>query len=169
YEPQDGWSRNNLIAEHGLAPVQDFERAYPLLRSTLYDVASLDVDRALQRADVVLVHEWNDPDLVARIGRHRANHSNYRLFFHDTHHRSVTAPEAMAAYDLRHYDGVLAYGRVIRDIYLKRQLARNAWTWHEAADTHLFYPRRADKKDGDVVWIGNWGDDERTEELREFL
>jgi spore maturation protein CgeB len=43
------------------------------------------------------------------------------------------------------------------------------WTWHEAADVTVFYPRHAAARDGDLVWVGNWGDDERTEELREFL
>ena len=27
----------------------------------------------------------------------------------------------MAKYDLRHYDGVLAFGNVLRDLYLKRK------------------------------------------------
>jgi spore maturation protein CgeB len=44
-----------------------------------------------------------------------------------------------------------------------------AWPWHEAADASLFYPRQADRQDGDLVWVGNWGDEERSEELREFL
>ena len=75
----------------------------------------------------------------------------------------------MAAYDLRHYDGVLAYGSVIRDIYREQGWARAAWTWHEAADTRVFRPRPAAAPDGDLVWVGNWGDGERTAELREFL
>jgi hypothetical protein len=40
------------------------------------------------------------------------------LLFHDSHHRSVTDPASMAAYDLDGYDGVLAFGDVIRDEYL---------------------------------------------------
>ena len=40
--------------------------------------------------------------------------------------------------------------------------------WHEAADTRVFRPSQADKE-GDLVWVGNWGDDERTAELQEFL
>ncbi len=32
-----------------------------------------------------------------------------------------------------------------------------------------FIRARTLPKDGDIVWIGNWGDEERTEELREFL
>jgi spore maturation protein CgeB len=199
-EPRDGWSLQNLTAEHGTAPIAAFERAYSIIRSQFYDPATLDLDAALDGADIVLVHEWNPHDLVRRVGEHRARH-DYTLYFHDTHHRSVTDPGAMAAYDLSNYDGVLAYGGVIRDIYKERGWARDAWTWHEAADTRVFAPMRlaldrqplpyghgsvSDSESeteprprgsgwwngdeaGDLVWIGNWGDDERTDELREFL
>src|SRR5690606_23288171 len=77
--------------------------------------------------------------------------------------------EAMEAYDLSAYDGVLAFGKVLRDLYLSQGLARRAWTWHEAADTRLFHPHPEIHKVGDLVWIGNWGDDERVAELHEFL
>jgi spore maturation protein CgeB len=75
----------------------------------------------------------------------------------------------MARYDLSHYDGVLAYGRVLKDLYLSRGWTRRAWTWHEAADTRVFRPVEGQPPEGDVVWVGNWGDDERTAELHEFL
>ena len=75
----------------------------------------------------------------------------------------------MARYDLTHYDGVLAFGCVIRDLYLQNGWTRRAWTWHEAADTRVFHPQPVRGRDGDLVWIGNWGDDERTQELHEFL
>ena len=168
FEPRDGWSLGHLIRERGKGVIHDFERAYPSIRSTLYDLESLDLDAVLDSADVALVHEWNPHALVGRIGDYRSRQNRLRLFFHDTHHRSVTDPRSMAAYDVSHYDGVLAYGSVIRDIYRERGWATNAWTWHEAADTRVFYPRAA-VKEGDVVWIGNWGDNERTEEIREFL
>ena len=168
-EPSNGWSRTNLIAEHGEAPIAQFEAAYPLIRSELYGEETLDLDAILNHADIVIVHEWNSHDLVRRIGEHRRTHPRYKLYFHDTHHRSATEPAAMSAYDLRHYDGVLAYGGVIRDLYLKNSWARRAWTWHEAADTAVFHPFESTAKEGDLVWIGNWGDNERAEELREFL
>ena len=57
---------------------------------------------------LVLAHEWNDPALIRRLGERRAHSDRFRLLFHDTHHRAVTAPAEMAAFDLRHYDGVLA-------------------------------------------------------------
>jgi spore maturation protein CgeB len=168
FEPADGWSRRNLIEQHGTRAVDDFQNAYPSLRSELYVEERLELDRVLEDADAVIVHEWNSHQLVRRVGEHRRTHFHYRLYFHDTHHRSVTDPASMAAYDLRHYDGVLAYGSVIRDLYLSQGWARRAWTWHEAADHARFRPLPS-PKDGDLVWIGNWGDDERTEELREFL
>jgi spore maturation protein CgeB len=169
YEPADAWSVANLVAEHGEAPLRDFARAYPVLHSHRYTLETLDVDAALEGADLVLVHEWSEHALVKRIGAHRRANSSYRLLFHDTHHRCVTDPGSMAAYDLRHYDGVLAFGSVIRDRYLKLGWAPRAWTWHEAADVRVFKPLPGKQREGDLVWIGNWGDEERTAELHEFL
>ncbi|HEX8311401.1 MAG TPA: hypothetical protein VF614_08805, partial [Chthoniobacteraceae bacterium] len=140
YEPANAWSVENLIEEHGEAPIADFEAAYPMLSSVRYAEATLDLDAVLDGVDLVIVHEWSSHPLVKRIGEHRARGGNYRLLFHDTHHRAVTAREQMAAYDLRHYDGVLAYGEVLRQVYLKEGWATRVWTWHEAADTRLFHP-----------------------------
>jgi spore maturation protein CgeB len=169
YEPRDAWSLQNLLADHGEGALQGFHAAYPGLASTRYDLTTLDLDRALDGADLAIVHEWNDHGLVARIGEHRQRGGRYRLLFHDTHHRSVTAPADMAAYDLSGYDGVLAFGGVIRDLYLQNGWAARAWTWHEAADTRVFFPREGEPEEGDLVWIGNWGDEERTAELHELL
>jgi spore maturation protein CgeB len=169
FEPLDGWSRSNLIARHGEEAARAFQAAFPQLAITLYDVNELDLDDALADVDLVIVHEWNDHALVRNIGDHRRRTRSYRLLFHDTHHRSVTEPEAMSAYDLSNYDGVLAFGDVIRQIYIDRGWAEDAWTWHEAADVRIFRPIAGALREGDLVWIGNWGDDERTAELQEFL
>jgi spore maturation protein CgeB len=169
FEPADGWSRTNLVVEEGEQALAGFARAYPLLSSQTYAPDALDLDRVLDRADLVLVHEWSHHALVARLGRHRARARSYLLLFHDTHHRSVTDPEAMAGYDLRDYDGVLAFGQVIRDLYLERGWARQAFTWHEAADVRVFRPHYELARERDLVWVGNWGDEERTAELKEFL
>ncbi|MDQ2694609.1 MAG: glycosyltransferase, partial [Pseudomonadota bacterium] len=168
FEPADGWSLSRLRAEQGEAPLTAFYNAYPGLRSRFYD-ADLDLDAALAGADVAIVHEWNDPALVARIGRRRTAGGSLRLLFHDTHHRSVSDPEGMAAYDLSRYDGVLAFGEAVRRRYLARGWAERVWTWHEAADTRVFRPLPQRPWEGDLVWIGNWGDEERSRELHEFL
>lgn len=168
FERANGWSLRNLREEYGQAAVAGFHDAYPQLRSTFYEPEDLDLDAALDGADVVIVHEWNDPKLVARIGRHRAG-SRYRLLFHDTHHRAVSAPHELTEFDLSGYDGVLAFGEVLRRLYLERGWAQRAWTWHEAADTRIFRPVARERQELDLVWVGNWGDDERAHELQEFL
>ncbi|SRR5579885_776417 len=168
YEPQDGWSVSNLVREAGLQALIDFSSAYPGLESHRYELGSLDMDSELEDRDLVIVHEWNDLALVNRLGEHRAC-AGYKLLFHDTHHRMVTEPGAMSALDLTKYDGVLAYGSAIRDKYLAEGRVERVWVWHEAADTRVFFPQQSSSKDGDLVWIGNWGDEERTAELHEFL
>ncbi|MGC2857537.1 CgeB family protein [Novispirillum sp. DQ9] len=169
WEPADGWSRANLIADHGEAALEAIARAFPDLSSTLYRPADLDVDAAVDGADVVIVHEWSAPALVTALNRRRAAGAPWRLLFHDTHHRMVSAPQEMAAYDLDAFDGVLAFGETIRALYDRQGWGGRAWTWHEAADTTVFFPRPAAAGTGDLVWVGNWGDGERTAELAEFL
>ncbi|MBW3551540.1 MAG: hypothetical protein KY442_12315 [Proteobacteria bacterium] len=117
FEPEDGWSRTQLVAEHGSAPIEEFERRFPRLSSRTYDLDTLVLEEAVDSADVVLVHEWNDPALVAGLGRIASKQR--RLLFHDTHHRAATAPQEMARYDLSAYDGVLAFGEAVRQRYLE--------------------------------------------------
>jgi len=169
YEPADGWSRSQLLTDAGPSAIEAFHRAYPMLSSEAVDLQTLPLDEALDDADLVIVHEWNPHALVAAVGRHHARSRRYVLLFHDTHHRSVTEPGEMARYDLHLYDGVLAFGEVIRQRYLALGWARRAWTWHEAADTRVFRPLPAPGDPADLIWIGNWGDDERTAELRAYL
>jgi len=167
FEPEDSWSAKNLLREHGPEPLRKFRLAYPHLSSTRYTGFGREIEHALDQADLVLVHEWNAPELVRAVGEHRRRHGRYRLYFHDTHHRMVTDPDAMACYDLSNYDGVLAYGAVLQKLY--QQNGTPAWTWHEAADTRVFSPSPGRQPKRDLVWIGNWGDDERAGELHEFL
>ena len=170
YEPRDGWSLTKLVEGYGREALRGFQEAYPGLETTFYEPALLDLDRALDGADVVIVHEWSDHELVADIGARRRDGGDFTLLFHDTHHRSVSQPEQMQAYDLTYYDGVLAFGEVISEIYRERDWAEHVWTWHEAADTRRFRPFLDDEVElDDLVWIGNWGDEERTEELQTFL
>jgi spore maturation protein CgeB len=173
YEPRDAWSLQNLVADAGAQALADVRRTFPWLDEVVcdYDLPTLDLDRALDGADLVIVHEWNTPELVARIGERRAAGGRFALLFHDTHHRAVSAPEDMARFDLSHYDGVIAFGELIRTIYLERGWCERAWTLHEAADTRIFRPLSpaATGPTRQLVWIGNWGDGERGRELKEFL
>ena len=85
YEPENGWSRENLLRDYGQDALDGYDRVFPNLRSRTYQFPHWDVSRALDGIDLVLVHEWNDPDLIAGIGNYRRSHSHLRLFFHDTH------------------------------------------------------------------------------------
>ncbi|HZQ45664.1 MAG TPA: glycosyltransferase [Verrucomicrobiae bacterium] len=169
FEPKNSWSYKNLVAGHGLAPIRKFRAAYPALESTRYDLKTLDLEAALAGADLILVHEWNDPELVRRVGTCRSQLRSCRLLFHDTHHRLITEPRSMEAYDLSNYDGVLAYGKVLQELYEAGGRVRQAWTWHEGADIRVFKPAPHPATEGDLVWIGNWGDGERSAEIEEFL
>ena len=168
YEPESGWSLTNLLAERGEHAIANFHLAFPELSSRFFDAAILDADAALEAADVVIVHEWNDPRLIERLGASARRHGCTALF-HDTHHRSVTDASSMAALDLSHYDGVLAFGQAVADQYLRHGWAAQSWVWHEAADLRRFIPLVVAEDCADLVWIGNWGDDERSAELREYL
>ena len=168
YEPSDGWSMRNLVRDHGEIPLQEVREAYPLLDPVRYDPLTIDLDVVLDGADLVVVHEWNPPALVEAIGARRRG-AGFVLFFHDTHHRSVSRPSEMAEYDLAHYDGALVFGEVLRDIYIREGFSREAWVWREAADLHRFRPRSEAEPEGEIVWIGNWGDEERSRELQTFF
>jgi spore maturation protein CgeB len=89
--------------------------------------------------------------------------------FHDTHHRMVTDPEAIARFDLDGFDGVLAFGEVLSQAYRRLGWGQQVFTWHEAADLSVFRPYPEISRERDLVWVGNWGDGERTAELSEFL
>jgi spore maturation protein CgeB len=163
YEPSGGWSRANLVASEGKRALTAFDEAFPNMRSRLYDERDVDVEALAGHVDLVVVHEWSPPALVAALGR-----APVPALFHDTHHRSVTAPEQMRRYDLSGYAGVLAFGKAVADVYRARSWHDRVFTWHEAADAALFRPLPGEPS-ADIAWIGNWGDDERANELQEFL
>lgn len=169
YEPSRAWSRVNLVEHEGTDAEDAFHEAFPSLKSHVFDPQTVDLEAVLDGADMVIVHEWNEPSFIAEVGRHATRFPRAQVYFHDTHHRAATGPAEVASLDLHGYTGVLAFGRVIRDLYLANGWARRAWVWHEAADTEIFRPLPHIAPEADLVWIGNWGDEERADELEEFL
>lgn len=167
-EPETNWSLSNLLADAGEAGLDAFRTAYPDLAPVTY-TSDADPAELVAGADLVLMHEWNEPALVAAVGALRKRGARFTLLFHDTHHRAVSAPAEMKAYDLSGYDGVLAFGETLAEVYRGWGWGGRVWTWHEAADTRLFHPPAIEGPRGGLVWIGNWGDGERTAELETFL
>jgi spore maturation protein CgeB len=168
FEPEGAWSLANLLGDHGEAGLDAYRAAYPELRSSEY-AADVDLAELVDGADLVIVHEWNEPAVVAALGQLRARGARFTLLFHDTHHRAVSAPDEMRAYRLEHYDGVLAFGATLARIYEDWGWQGRVFVWHEAADTRRFQPPARDGRREGLVWIGNWGDGERSVEIEEFL
>lgn len=171
FEPEDSWSFNHLLEEGecGLRALDQFKRAFPTLDVRTYPNSGFRefAERELRDADVVVVHEWNSKEIVDAILRLK-HKFGFTALFHDTHHRAYTSPAQISSLKVDRFDGVLAFGDVIRRIYLEHFGAKRAWTFHEAADTAHFFPFLSDGSD-EVNWVGNWGDEERTRELNEFL
>ncbi|MCA0032137.1 glycosyltransferase [Mesorhizobium sp. B263B2A] len=167
-EPADGWSRSNLLTEQGPFAIERFRKDFPELVPVTYD-ASFDHEAWMADSGVVIVHEWTDPDLVARIGRAKLNGGKFTLLFHDTHHRAVSSTQSISALHLEHFDGVLVFGGALRESYLRAGWGKRAFTWHEAADDRLFRPHPEIEPVSELVWIGNWGDEERSAEIQQFL
>ena len=168
FEPEGNWSLSNLLSDAGEKGLEAYRLAYPELSSSAFALGTAP-EQLIDDADLVIVHEWNEPALVAEIGRLRKGGGRFQLLFHDTHHRAVSDPDAIRAFDLSGYDGVLAFGDTLSEVYRRWGWGGRVWTWHEAADTRLFHPPEVEGAREGVVWIGNWGDGERTAELEHFL
>ena len=66
-EPIDNWSLGHLLADHGEVGLAPWRAAYPELSSQSFNPAD-DPAALVGDAELVIVHEWNDPALVAAIG-----------------------------------------------------------------------------------------------------
>lgn len=173
YEQLGSWSLSNLVKSEGeraIVAIDEFRRVYPGLNIHFYNNDQTFAEFAqhnLRGADVVIIHEWNEPSVVNAIleMKHKLK---FRALFHDTHHRAYTNAREILRFRLDLFDGVLAFGDAITRIYKDGFGIRNVWTFHEAADVAAFHPIKTEQLN-DLVWIGNWGDEERTRELNEFL
>jgi spore maturation protein CgeB len=168
YEFEGAWSLANLLADAGEDGLSAYRAAYPELSSIAF-APDADLAELTDGADLVIVHEWNEPALVAAIGEQRRRGARFTLLFHDTHHRAVSDPQAITAFDLSGYDGVLAFGETLSEVYRRWGWGRRVFTWHEAADVRLFHPPDVEPDREGLVWVGNWGDDERSAELESYL
>ena len=174
-EPASEWSIENLREEaEGERALQEFAQIYTDLNVRTY--ASQEEDgrlcellrEMLGNTEIVILHEWNPPALAQLLLRLREE-LGFQLVFHDTHHRASSSPQQIALFGLERFDGILAFGEVLRTLYRERFGLRRVWTLHEAADVSVFRPQVAAERKTDVVWIGNWGDEERSAEIQEFF
>lgn len=171
YEPGSEWSIDNLRTEpKGAQSLDRFLETYAELDVQTYAPDETDElwRERLRGTEVVVLHEWNPPELAQMLLRLR-DELGFKLLFHDTHHRASSSPEQMERFGLKQFDGILAFGEALRTIYRERFGIENVWTLHEAADTTVFRPHPEIAHEDALVWIGNWGEGERSAEIREFL
>ena len=117
---------------------------------------------------IVILHEWNPPALAQMLLKLRDD-LGFKLLFHDTHHRASSSPDQIALFGLASFDGILAFGEALRTIYRERFHIERVWTLHEAADTTVFKPLPEIQRRQELVWIGNWGEGERSAEIADYL
>ena len=157
--------------EKAIFSIDGFRHSYPELDIRFYQSSEAAfpqfLEDELKDTDIVLIHEWNDPLVVNSVLGVKKK-CGFKALFHDTHHRAYTQAGEILKFDLHLFDGVLAFGEAIRRIYADGFGVPRSWTLHEAADVEYFKPLDH-SQEIDIVWIGNWGDEERTRELDEFL
>ncbi|HYY69792.1 MAG TPA: hypothetical protein VE734_08670 [Terriglobales bacterium] len=162
YEELGSWSLSNLVRQEGevaIGAIDQFRRTFPELDIQFYRRGSglrEVMKHELRSADLVLIHEWNEPSVVSTI-LDLKRQLGFRALFHDTHHRAYTSPRDILRFDLHLFDGVLAFGEAMRRIYANGFGVPQVWTFHEGADVSSFHPV-ARPREIDILWIGNWGD-----------
>jgi spore maturation protein CgeB len=168
YEQIDNWSITNLLQVKPDA-IQDFMHQFPDLALERYAYDSRFSGWLLERltdVDVAIVHEWNEPEVIRLVGR-LCREMGVRAFFHDTHYRVVLDDAHRASLGLEAYDCILAYSPSVAERY--RALGfEHVEVLHEAADTTVFTPVPMPKMN-DVVFVGNYGDGDRSDELEDFV
>jgi spore maturation protein CgeB len=173
YEELGSWSLTNLMkegSELATGAIEQFRSEFPDLDVRFYQQGETlheTLASELRDADIVVIHEWTDPAVANAILSYKPQFG-FRALFHDTHHRAYTNAAEILRFELHLFDGVLAFGEPLRRIYLDGFGVPQAWTFHEAADTSHFQPS-VEPREADLLWIGNWGDEERTRELMEYF
>jgi spore maturation protein CgeB len=174
YEELGCWSLANLMKQEGevaIHAIDRFRAVYPELDVRFYQSSHAEfhhfLAQELSGTQLVILHEWNEPNLVNNVLSLKEKYGFIALL-HDTHHRAHTRAREILRFHLHLLDGVLAFGEAVRRIYSDGFGVPRSWTFHEAADVSWFRPLNRGKEN-DLIWIGNWGDEERTRELQEFL
>ena len=168
YEQADNWSLSNLLSVNARA-IDEFALRFPDLHFERYELGP-DFERwasqQLTGVDVALVHEWNIPEVIRLLGR-LCDALGVRALFHDTHYRVVLDDAHRARLELEEYDAILAYSPSVAERYRRLGFER-VHVLHEAADTTVFAPRSMPKMT-DVVFVGNYGDGDRSDELEDYV
>lgn len=170
HEQTDNWSLTNLLRTRPRA-IANFQARFPDLRYSRYSLdEGLDarLRDAVTAADVLLVHEWNEPAVIRRLGE-LGRQLGVRTLFHDTHYRVVQDAAFRQQIGLDQFDDIVAFSPSIAQRYLDLGFPPGrVHVLHEAADITVFGPRPV-AKSTDVVFVGNYGDGDRSDEIEQFI
>ncbi len=167
-EPERSWSLDNLLRDHGEAALAPFAAPTPICRPVTYP--RTDVPRSCRRWSTAPTSFSSTSGTIPRSSPRSAASRRagrpFTLLFHDTHHRAVSDPDAIDAFDLRGYDGVLAFGGPWpKSIGAGAgAIASSSGTRRPTCGCSSHRSRRTERRG--LVWIGNWGDGERTPSWR---
>jgi spore maturation protein CgeB len=169
FEQIDNWSLTNVLLEAPDA-VAEFAARFPDLRVERYALGQPGlktwIRAQLAGADVAVVHEWNPPEVIRLVGE-LSQQIGLPALFHDTHYRVTLDHEYRASLGLDRYVAILAYSPSIARRYRDLGFER-VHVLHEAADTTVFAPAPLPKT-ADVVFVGNYGDGDRSDELEKYI
>jgi spore maturation protein CgeB len=168
FEQVDNWSLSNLLQVNPGA-IEDFVALFPDLCFERYrSDTTLDawICQHLAEVDVCIVHEWNEPAVIRRLGELCAEIGK-PAYFHDTHYRVVLDDAHRASLGLERFAGILAYSPSLAERYRSLGFDR-VNVLHEAADVTVFAPLDVPKTT-DVVFVGNYGDGDRSDELEDYV
>jgi hypothetical protein len=159
--PADSWVAERSCALGGDAVLDEARALYPAVPTVSFEPGFAGLESHLATLDAVVVNEWIDDAIARRIGEHGAARGGPVTLYYDTHHRVVTAADELRAIRLDRYAMVLVLAESVAAAYKSRSLNARTEVFPEAVDDRRFSPARARAGTGPVVWIGNYGHDER--------
>ena len=127
YEELGAWSLSNLVKEEGemaVDAIDTFRRTYPEIDVRFFqrdNTFGEFLGEELEGADIVIIHEWNEPKVVNAVLARKKQYG-FRALFHDTHHRAYTRANEILRFHLHLFDGVLAFGEAD-----SQNLQRRVW------------------------------------------
>ena len=163
--PEDSWVTARSRELGGDTAIAEAREVYPAVATVLFGPDFTDIEARLVTLDAVVVNEWIDDMIARRIGAYGAASGRLVTLYYDTHHRVVTATGELRAAGVDLYSGVLVLAESVRAAYLSRSLAARVTVFSEAVDDQRFTRSPSRSGHGPVVWIGNYGNDERGDAL----
>jgi spore maturation protein CgeB len=156
--PHHSWVLEQAVKSGGERVLAETLAAYPALKTT-YFTKLADIEQRMARLDAVLVNEWMEDAICYSIGEWAASRNRPVVLYYDTHHRVVTATHELRAAGVHLFSAVLVLAESVKRAYERRNLAKRVIVFAEAVDERMFTPALRRKKS--VIWIGNYGKQER--------